>query len=255
MMLNGFTSLQKREAHISDVLASFLNFIYPPTCPFCREKVEKNGMICSGCWPDLTLIEPPFCARCSTPLEVAFQEEQICGQCLLYPPAFSEARSVFGYGPLTKHLVLRFKNHHSTALAAFMGKKMLEKSKDMIEASDFIVPVPLHPKRLQERGYNQATLLAYHVAKDCRHKVQPTLLVRLKNTPSQGTLSKGARQKNVEKAFSLNPKIKKESLTGKTVTLVDDVMTTGATLSASAKAFEGSGVKKVNVVVFSRTIR
>lgn len=255
MMLNGSISLQKRMTYIHSVLASFLNFIYPPTCPFCREKVEKNGMICAGCWSDLTLIEPPFCARCSMPLEVAFQEEQICGQCLLTPPAFSETRSVFGYGPLTKHLVLRFKNHHSTALAAFMGKKMLEKSEDLMDQSDFIVPVPLHPKRLKERGYNQATLLAYHVAKGCRYKVQPTLLIRVKNTPSQGTLSKGARQKNVEKAFALNPKIKKESLRDKTVTLVDDVMTTGATLSACAKALEGSGVKKVNVVVFSKTIR
>ena len=255
MMLSGFTLLPSLSLGLHKGWQKVLHFIYPSLCPFCRESVEKDGVICHACWPKMSFITKPFCQKCALPLELAFQEETICGQCLLEPPVFSDSRAVFSYAPLVKRLILRFKNNQATALASFMGDQMYEKSKDLIQTSDFIVPVPLHKKRLQKRGFNQATLLAWRVAKDDISKVKTQLLVRKTNTPSQGSLSAKNRKKNVENAFGIHPFFQKKQLSGKVVTLIDDVMTTGATLSSCAKVLKKEGARVVNVVVFSRTVR
>jgi ComF family protein len=240
---------------IRNFLNKCVQFFYPPLCPFCREKVEKDGMICADCWPSVSPITAPACRHCAIPLDVAFAEENVCVKCMTMPPEFDECRAVYIYGPLIKRLVLRFKNQQVTALASFMGNKMLAISRDIIDASDYIIPVPLHASRLKKRGFNQATLLAYQIAQSMRHKVKLNLLVRCKNTPSQGTLSRQARHKNLEGAFVVPSQLNPELLKNKIITLIDDVMTTGATLKECANALKKYEIKKVNVVVFSRSIR
>ena len=200
-------------------------------------------------------ITAPFCHRCAVPLTVASAEETHCAHCLLDPPFYEQTRAVFSYSAPVKRLVLRFKNAQMTALTRFMGHYMAQNASELIESCDFIVPVPLHAERLKARGFNQATLLAYELARSHRHKVAPFLLARKKKTSSKAGLSAEARRKNVENAFEITRPKKDFFIQNKKILLVDDVMTTGATLNACAQALCAAGASQVNVVVFSRAVR
>ena len=125
----------------------------------------------------------------------------------------------------------------------------------ILEQSDYIIPVPLHSNRLRSRGFNQSTLLAKSLDPTIAKKINTNILIRHKDTPSQGQLKRKAREENIRKAFSFKLRLQKKTIEDKTITLIDDIMTTGATLNACAKVLKDSGVKKVNVLVFSRSIR
>lgn len=177
----------------------------------------------------------------------------VCAPCLTHPPIYTQARSALVYDSVSKKLLLPFKHGDATYLAPALGKQMALVSYEILNKTDCLTPVPLHWKRLFKRRYNQAALLAQHLEKFSQGSLILDLLNRSKNTQPQGHLSKKQREENVHKVFSVNPKYA-TLLKGKSVTLVDDVLTSGATLNACSKALRRAGVKDVYALTLARVV-
>lgn len=238
------------------MLARALNLFFPPQCIQCRSIVAENGTLCAECWQSLTFIAEPCCPRCGTPFEFALgaaahsEEHALCADCIRTPPVFSRARAVLRYDAASRALVLKLKFHDDTALAATYGPWLARAGGDLLIGVDAIVPVPLHYWRYVGRRYNQAALLAGALA---RAGGIPLLnaLARTRATAPQSGLRKKKRAENVAGAFAV-PEAMRERIRGKTVLLVDDVYTTGATLNACAAALFDARARDVRVVTLAR---
>jgi ComF family protein len=175
----------------------------------------------------------------------------LCAGCIIQPPVFAAARSAMLYDDASKRLVLGFKHgdrtHPARALAAWMQRA----GAAFWPGADLIVPVPLHRWRLFRRRYNQAALLARALSDLAGTPLLPDALLRLRPTPAQGHLSRKERQANVAGAFAVNPHYK-AALAGKTVVLIDDVLTTGATANECSEVLLKAGAKVVNVLTLAR---
>lgn len=206
--------------------------------------MSHAGLWCAACDKALPYLVEKHCPVCAKPVS----NGEICGQCLSHPPLFSDTTVVFGYSfPLDK-LIQEMKYGEQIALAhAFAGK--LSQRIDKNNLPDCIIPMPLHPARLRERGFNQSKLLAAGVAGKLGVKLLPAACRRVRDTPPQTSLPWNERNKNVHDAFCCDV-----DLTGKHVALVDDVMTTGASLNALAKAVQKCGATRISVWVVARTL-
>jgi ComF family protein len=217
----------------------------------CDKPVGTDRTLCPACWNRIHFIAKPFCARCGAPFEVPVDETTLCGGCIMHPPHFGAARAAMLYDDASRSLVLRFKHgdriHTAKALASWMHRAGEEFWND----TDILIPVPLHRWRLFRRRYNQAALLTQNLAAIGRNRFLPDALLRLRPTPSQGHLNRKERQVNVKGAFGMNPK-HQFIVEGKSVLLVDDVLTTGATVNECAGLLLNSGAKAVNVLVLAR---
>jgi len=180
-------------------------------------------------------------------------EEGLCGGCAVTPPLYDGGRSVLVYDDASKGIILRFKHGDSTHGAPTFAKWMGTVGQDFIKTSDLIIPVPLHWTRLFMRTYNQAQIIATHLHKLAPHTtLAPSLLKRHKRTPPQGHLSKDKRAENVKASFKApHPHLIK----GKSILLVDDVLTSGTTLDACAKELKKAGAKKVFTLTLARVVR
>ena len=214
---------------------TLIDFILPPRCPICAERVFEDGHFCARCWAGFSLITEPICDLCGMPFDYEVDDGSVCGSCLDCQPDFDRARSVFCYEGKGRSLVLALKNNRSFVGFSALAKLMLL-SRSYFPEIDIIIPVPLHPARMLTRRFNQSNLIAdaYAVAGQDRKHVEHNLLKRIQNTPSQGKLSPNKRRANVQKAFHINDKAAGK-IKNKSVLIVDDVYTTGATLGACAK--------------------
>lgn len=235
------------------MLARALDFLFPPQCLSCQALVAAHGTLCLACWKEVPFIAAPQCACCGLPFEYALGEDALCGECLKEMPPYAKARAVFVYNDTSKELVHKLKYNDQLHLAAVYGPWLAKAAGELLPACDIIVPVPLSWRRFVGRRYNQAALLADALAKKTGLPVLPDALERARHTPPQTGLSRNQREKNVSGAFKINKKYKKD-LTDKTVLLVDDVMTTGATLGACAATLLKAGAKEVNVLTLARTL-
>jgi ComF family protein len=199
-------------------------------------------------------IDRPFCAACGIPFEFDQGDDALCGACIAYPPAYDRARSVMVYDARSRDLILRFKHADRTDSAPTFAKWMARSGRDLVGDADLVVPVPLHRARLLKRRYNQAALLSNAIAEFSGLARQPALLARVRNTPSQGGRSRTARISNVTGAFQVREKFW-ALVEGRSVLLVDDVMTTGATVEACAKSLAKSGAHQINVLTLARVVR
>lgn len=237
-------------------LFRFLNFILnlflPPRCALCKKLVQTNHGLCPDCFKQIHFIEEPLCPVCGTPLEYENKYNCLCANCLNRKPIYTQARSAFVYDSFSRNLILPFKHADKTELAPFLEQLLWRVGKDFITHSDYIIPVPLHWKRLLKRKYNQAGVLAYRLAKRGKKKYLPAALIRVKETVSQGHLGPAQRKKNVKAAFKVSPKI---DLTGKRILLVDDVRTTGATVNACTKVLRQAGASQVYVLTLAMVIK
>lgn len=238
-----------------------LNLILPPRCVVTGEEVEEQGMLSPKAWADLTFISEPYCSCCGVPFSFDLEATELsdgntdstsyCANCLSDPPFFDKARSCILYDDGSRPLILGFKHGDQThAVRAFLP--WLKKAGvELLEHADVIMPVPLHPFRLLRRRYNQAAIIAVALSKAFNIPVDVETLCRKRATPVQGHLSKKDRIRNVDGAFVVEPR-KIDAVQGKTILLIDDVLTTGATVNECARVLSKAGAKKTYVLTLAR---
>ena len=211
-------------------------------CLLCASSDAKN-ILCSACADDLPLLPQPACLRCALPLP----NGEICGHCLSKPPHHDAAFAAFSYEfPLDK-LVQAFKYGHRLALGNYFGQQLALLTN--APAADLIIPLPLHQERLRQRGFNQALELARPVSKAWKLPIDAISCRRTRNTPAQADLPWSERVKNIRGAFQCST-----DLSGKRIILVDDVMTTGASLNECARILKLHGAAEITLLVVARAL-
>ncbi len=232
-------------------LHHILDFLMPPLCLACERSVTESQTLCASCWHSIHFITPPCCAQCGVPFDFEVEEGTLCGACHENPPSYTSARSVFLYDDASKPLILRFKHADQLHTVPALSKWMIRAGSDLWGQTNMIMPVPLHRWRLLKRRYNQSALLAQAIGDKLGIVVAVDGLIRNRSTVSQGRMSSKQRQKNVAGAFDSNPKWDVE---GKVITLIDDVLTSGATIDSCAKLLLSKGAFMVNVVTLARVL-
>jgi ComF family protein len=235
------------------MFARALDLFFPPQCLSCEALVPTHGTLCLSCWQKMQFIADPICTCCGHPFEYAMGESVLCGNCMRARPVYARARSVFRYDDMSRALVLKLKYHDQLQLAPVYGVWLAKAGRELIEASDVIIPVPLYYWRFVGRRYNQAALLAQALAKKTGQPVLLDAIRRLRATESQSGLTFAQRRDNVKGAFAANEKYI-SAIKGKSILLIDDVMTTGATLGQCAKTLLDAGAVSVNVLTLARTV-
>ena len=226
-----------------------IDALLPPQCLACGTAVDTPGALCAGCFSAFTFITAPLCRVCGVPHSSPATDDLICGACLRERPDYNRARGVFVYDNASKGVVLKFKHGDRTDAAVHLARWLQRAGADLITDADVIVPVPLHRWRLLWRSYNQSALLANALGRLTGKPVIPDALVRAKSTPSQGRLDRTARRRNVAGAFRVH---RPKGVAGKRVLLIDDVLTTGATVEACTRALLADGAQRVDVLVLGR---
>ncbi len=235
--------------------AFVLDIVYPPTCLCCRKATAGHGALCAACWGQINFIEKPYCDRLGIPFAYDLGIEGLLSpEAMAHPPAYARARAVarFEDGPV-RQLVHRLKYHDRMELAEPLGAWMARAGGELLVQADLLVPIPLHRRRLIWRQFNQAHLLAVAVGSACGRKVDPFLLRRVKRTAPQIGLSRAQRASNVQGAFAV-PEEAKPLVEGRAIVLIDDVLTSGATINAAARALLRAGATRVDVIVFARVV-
>lgn len=218
-----------------------LGFLYPTHCVLCGDKGARGLDLCASCFDELPWNRHP-CPRCAAPLPPD-ADTPLCGNCIKSLPTWDAARSPLAYAyPLDK-LIQCFKFDGDLAMGRLLGGVLAEY---LVagggDKPDFITPVPLHPSRLKERGFNQAAELARPVGKRLRIPVRLDVCERVRATEIQSKLDAAERKKNLKDAFAV-----KKSVDGKHVAILDDVITTGTTVEVLTKTLKDSGARRVSV--------
>jgi ComF family protein len=235
------------------LLTVLADAILPPRCPVCLAETGSHQALCAGCWATLPLIERPFCERLGLPFAFDHGEGMLSAEAVAAPPAFGRARAAARYEGASVDLVQRLKYGDRVDLAPLMGRLMRGAGRDILAGADLLVPVPLHWLRLWRRRFNQAALLAAAISAESRVPHDPFLVVRRRSTRQQVGLGRQARVANVQGAFTV-PEAAAPLLSGRRIVLVDDVLTTGATLEAVARTLLRSGARSVDVLTFARVV-
>jgi ComF family protein len=233
------------------VLRMVVDSVYPPRCPACQTYVAADGNFCAECFSHLRMIDAPMCACCGIPFVIAVEADTRCPECLDRPPAFTMARAALVYDAV---LVAALKFHDQWANLERYVQLMLRAGKPVLAGAELLVPVPLHWRRLLQRRFNQSALLAYGLARPAGIPCAPNMLHRIRFTKPQMRMTRAERLTNVKRAFAV-PEAAQEMLRNKIVVLVDDVVTTGATVNACAKALKKAGAKEVRVIALARTVK
>jgi ComF family protein len=245
-----------RRWRVAAPLAAFvrraLDVALPTLCPACRGQVGGDGL-CAACWAKLSLIEPPYCERLGIPFAYDPGPGVLSMQAISDPPAYHRARAAARYDEVARTLVHALKYGDRLDLAPAMGRWMARAGRQLVAEADALVPVPLHWRRLWARRFNQSALLAKSIAQQTGVEIADAALKRVKATAQQVGLSQAERALNVQGAFRVPPE-GKASVAGRRLVLIDDVMTSGATSDACARALLRAGAKSVDVVVFARVV-
>jgi len=208
--------------------------------------------LCLDCERELPTISNP-CVQCGLPCPAESTKIPICGSCISKPPLFDRTFCAFAYISPINLLVSQFKNGHNLASGKVLSQVLAQKYK--VELADrpsphLLLPVPLHKKKLKLRGFNQATEIAQMIGDVCHIQTNTKICNRIKNTPDQKSLNANERKRNVDQAFTIN-----RELDGYRIAIVDDVITTGTTVSALAKLLRSRGAVSVEVIALARTPR
>ena len=231
-----------------------LDWLLPPQCLSCGALCETPGGLCAECWDEAVFLDAPWCARCGLPFELPIAEGAECGACMREPPVYDRARAAMAYDDLSRRVILGLKYGDRTDTVPALTDWLSRAGAGMIDEADFIAPVPLHWTRLLSRRFNQAAMLARLLARQHGLYFAPELLRRHKRTPTQAGLSPAKRRRNVQGVFKVDARWRKR-IAGRRVLLVDDVMTTGATVNACAKVLKRHGAGAVDVLSVARVVR
>ena len=233
---------------LKPLLSSALDLIFPPQ--FLDSGVgAQSGGLSPSVWASVAFTEPPLCDGCGIAFEYDIRSR--CAACLAKPRAFDRARAACLYDDASRELILQFKHADRTDLAPLFCAWFSRAAPDLLASAQAVVPVPLHRGRLFRRRYNQAAEIARPLARLTGLDYLPDALVRRRATASQGGRSAGGRRRNVQGAFAV-PESRRALVEGRRILLVDDVLTTGATAEACARALKAAGAADVTLAVVAK---
>jgi ComF family protein len=229
-----------------------VDFALPPRCPGCGIVTEDDHRFCLQCWQQLRFLGDPCCDRCGLPFEYESGAGAECGRFMADPPHYDRLRAAVGYGEIARRVALKLKYGGRPGVAAtiahFMQRHLAGEDEGTI-----LVPVPLHRWRIWKRGYNQSALIAASLAARTGLRAENDLLRRVRATPVLRGMGRSERAAAVRGAFQVT-EAGKEALRGRTVILIDDVYTSGATANACAKTLKRAGAKSVNIICWARVL-
>lgn len=228
--------------------------LFPPQCPYCGKVIPPEQTLCDSCFHKITFIHPPRCHRCSLPLPAGAEagEKTLCAGCLAKRPAYDIARSAFVYDNFSRRAVLKFKYHDRTDLRHVFVHYLLQAGADLFDKTDIVIPVPMFWARRLKRRYNQAAVLAELLARKIHKPCAVSVLSRARRTEPQTGKNAKDRHKNLVRAFRVKHA---EKIQNKTVLLIDDVLTTGATAEACAQILKKNKAKAVYVLTIARSVK
>ena len=243
-------------ARLSDrVSRTVLDAVLPPRCLKCGDILSAAQGLCPDCWQKLTWLGAPSCACCGQPFPFDAGEASLCGACLQQRPAYDRARAVFRYDDDSRDLVIGLKHADRTESVPVLAAWMSRAGAGLLESTELIVPVPLHWTRLATRRFNQAGLLAQAIGRSAGLPVLPEALCRRRATRSQGHLGRLARFRNVKGAIAVSER-HASAVANRRILLIDDVITTGATVESAAKALiSAGGARNVDVLALAKVVR
>lgn len=228
---------------LRDAVRRLADALLPGSCLLCGADAGR-GLICAGCTADLPPAPSPACPQCGEATTLG----ERCGACMKDPPAFARTVALFRYEFPVDRIIHALKYAHRLPVAPWLGRRL---ARHLVAADfDLVVPLPLHPDRLRERGFNQSAEIARSLARDLGLPLEAASLVRTRATPPQAELPLKARAKNVRGAFEC-----RSDLAGRRLLLVDDVMTSGATLRECARVLQLHGAGEITVAVAARALR
>jgi|SaaInl5LU_22_DNA_1037371.scaffolds.fasta_scaffold32399_2 ComF family protein len=238
---------------IRRVMGRAIDFLFPPQCSLCRKPVQLANHLCASCWSDLHWITGPVCKISGVPMPYDLGAETLCPAVIVSPPAYDWARAPLAYEGSARSLVSRFKYADQPELAVMMTQWMVAYTQQICDVNSLIVPVPLYRFRLLSRRYNQAAELARSFARQGNYCFLMDVLQRHRRTQPQVGLGKHKRKQNVRSAFRVCES-GKNKLDGRHIILIDDVLTTGATVNACCKVLRSAGATSVGVITFARVV-
>ena len=238
-----------------NVTRALLDFFFPSQCRICEGSLNGAKWVCNECLAKIKTISSPYCYRCGISLADIFLEveEPFCKECKSQPRYFHQARAVAIYEGVMRECIHLFKYAGKRALSEALGELMVVFIDDQWgkESFDLIVPVPLHPRRKRERGFNQAELLTLPVKTHLNIPIDTKNLIRNRPTRTQTTLDRKERIENVKGAFEIRAL---SPFTDRHILLVDDIFTTGATLNECSRTLMEAGARKVYALTLARAI-
>lgn len=248
------THLYYAKRVLRDAASRINDAILPTYCPLSGDKTETAATLSATGWAQIRFIDDPMCRGCGAPFEHEIGENAECGACLSNPLGLDEVRAAAVYDDATHKLIVGLKHGDRTDLTPLLGGWLKRTASHLLTSKTVVVPVPLHSRRLFHRRYNQSGLLAKFIAQAAGSVFAPQLIVRHRHTRPQQSLSADARQRNVSGAFVV-PREKMKDIQGANILLVDDVLTTGATLKACGRALRGAGADQIRAVVLARVVK
>ncbi len=230
-----------------------LDLLLPPACLTCDADVVLHGAFCPACFRRTGFVTEPCCVRCGVPFAFASQGDAsgLCPACAIAPPAFARARAALVYDAQARDLILPFKHADRVEVAGVLARLMARAGAGLLREAEVLVPVPLHRRRLFQRRYNQAALLAFALGRLAHRPVVADALLRRRATASLGDKSASERAAEVADAFVLRAG-REARVAGRSVLLIDDVLTSGATAGACARVLLAAGAARVDVLAAAR---
>ncbi len=242
--------LKRAADAVRAVLGTALDLALPPLCPACREPVEGRAL-CPACWSKLSFITRPYCERLGIPFVYDPGPGILSMEAIADPPAYRRARAAVRFDEIARALVHALKYGDRLDLAPMMGRWVSHAGRELLAEADALVPVPLHWRRLWARRFNQSAMLAAAISAESSVPIAAGVLKRVKPTAQQVGLSRTERAANVQGAFRVPPEAR-GAVAGRRLVLVDDVLTSGATVDGCARALLRAGAANVDVLIFAR---
>lgn len=245
---------------LRDAMKDALRIIYPPQCLACGEGVVDEGALCPGCWSEAEFITGPCCGTCGAPvpgnipISESHEPDTLCDECLSTMRPWQAGAAAMIYGGTARRLVLALKHGDRPDLSRPLANWLHRAAAPLIQQDTIVIPVPVHWRRLVKRKYNQSELLSAHLARQAGLLHLPDALQRVRHTASQDHKNVVERFANIADAIQVKQRHIPQ-LQGRPVLLVDDVLTSGATLSASARALTLAGSGTISVVVLARAVK
>jgi ComF family protein len=226
------------------------DLILPPVCLSCREPMTAHDTLCPTCWSGIDFIRPPICDRLGIPLPFATGEVSLSAAAMANPPVYDRARAAAHFSGLMRRLIHDLKFHDRDDLVRLMGTWLMDAGRDVLAESDLIVPVPLSRAGLLRRRFNQSARLGGDLARRSGVPMDALSLIRVRSTASQVGLSRSEREENLRGAFAVRED-RRDRIDGRRIVLVDDVLTTGATVCAATRALRRAGAESVAILTLA----